>query len=111
MVALLAEGDAVGSLSHRPPLGEHPTFIICQAHQEITSARIGFTERSADNMDKIILKTIENDHIITTETNPAFLCEFQKAVLLALLENETLTEMQYRCAEEKLRSHTPAETV
>lgn len=62
-------------------------------------------------MDKIILKTIENDHIITTETDPAFLREFQEAVLLALLEDETLTEMQYRCAEEKLRSPTPMETI
>ena len=62
-------------------------------------------------MDKITLKTIENDHIITTQTDPAFLHEFQKAVLLALLEDETLTEMQYRYAVEKLRSHTPIETV
>ena len=54
-------------------------------------------------MDEIILKSIENDHSITRKTDPEFLYAFQKAVLLALLEDGTLTEMQYRYAEEKLR--------
>lgn len=54
-------------------------------------------------MEKITLQSIENDHSITRKTDPEFLYEFQKAVLLALLEDGTLTEMQYRYAEEKLR--------
>ena len=54
-------------------------------------------------MDEIILKSIENDHRITRKTDSEFLYAFQKAVLLALLEDGTLTEMQYRYAEEKLR--------
>ena len=54
-------------------------------------------------MDKITIKAIENNHRITRKTDPEFLYEFQKAVLLALLEDGTLTEMQYRYAEEKLR--------
>lgn len=54
-------------------------------------------------MDEITLKDIENDHSITRKTDPEFLYAFQKAVLLALLEDGTLTEMQYRYAEEKLR--------
>ena len=54
-------------------------------------------------MDEITLKAIENDYRITQKTDPEFLYVFQKAVLLALLEDGTLTEMQYRYAEEKLR--------
>lgn len=54
-------------------------------------------------MDKIILQSIENDHEITWKTDSEFLYELQKAVLLALLESGTLTEMQYRYAEENLR--------
>ena len=54
-------------------------------------------------MDEIILKSIENDQKITRKTDSEFLYAFQKAVLLALLEDGTLTEMQYRYAEEKLR--------
>ena len=54
-------------------------------------------------MDEVTLKAIENDHKITRKTDSEFLYEFQKAVLLALLEDGTLTEMQYRYAEEKLR--------
>ena len=54
-------------------------------------------------MDEIILKSIENDHKITRKTDSEFLYAFQKAVLLALLEDGTLTEMQYRYAKEKLR--------
>ena len=54
-------------------------------------------------MDEITLKAIENNHSITRKTDPEFLYEFQKAALLALLEDGTLTEMQYRYAEQKLR--------
>lgn len=54
-------------------------------------------------MDEVTLKDIENNHRITRKTDSEFLYEFQKAVLLALLEDGTLTEMQYRFAEEKLR--------
>lgn len=55
-------------------------------------------------MDEIILKSIENDQKITEKSDPEFLYEFQKAVLLALLEGGTLTELQYRAAEEALRT-------
>ena len=54
-------------------------------------------------MDESTLKAIENDRRITRKTDAEFLYAFQKAVLLALLEDGTLTEMQYRFAEEKLR--------
>ena len=54
-------------------------------------------------MDEITLKTIENNHRITRKADSEFLYEFQKAVLLALLEDGKLTEMQYRYTEEKLR--------
>ena len=54
-------------------------------------------------MDEITLKAIENDYRITRKADSEFLYEFQKAVLLALLEDGKLTEMQYRYAEEKLR--------
>ena len=54
-------------------------------------------------MDEITLKAIENDYRITRKTDSEFLYAFQKAVLLALLEDGTLTEMQYRYAAEKLR--------
>ena len=54
-------------------------------------------------MDAIIRASIENDHRITRKTDSEFLYAFQKAMLLALLEDGTLTEMQYRYAEEKLR--------
>ena len=57
-------------------------------------------------MDEIILKSIENDHRITGKTDSEFLYEFQKAVLLALLEDGTLTELQYRSAEERLRKQS-----
>lgn len=54
-------------------------------------------------MDRITLQAIENDHEITTKTEPEFLYEFQKAALLALVECGALTEIQYRYAEQKLR--------
>ena len=54
-------------------------------------------------MDEIIRESIENDHRITRKTDSEFLYAFQKAMLLALLEDGTLTEMQCRYAEEKLR--------
>lgn len=54
-------------------------------------------------MEKATLKHIENDHSITPKTDAAFLYEFQEAALLALLEDGTLTESQYRSAEDALR--------
>lgn len=62
-----------------------------------------FRERRAGGMDEVTLKAIENDHKINRKTDSEFLYAFQKAVLLALLEDGTLTEMQYRYAAEKLR--------
>ena len=46
---------------------------------------------------------IENEGPITPETHGEFLYYLQSAMLLALRERGTLTAMQYRCAEEKLR--------
>ena len=54
-------------------------------------------------MDPITLEHIENDRRITRETDGEFLYEYQKAVLLALVESGRLTEQQFRYAEEKLR--------
>ena len=54
-------------------------------------------------MEMITLERIENDRRITRETDGEFLYEYQKAVLLALVESGLLTEQQYRYAEEKLR--------
>ena len=54
-------------------------------------------------MEPITLERIENDRRITRETDGEFLYEYQKAVLLALVESGRLTEQQYRYAEEKLR--------
>lgn len=54
-------------------------------------------------MEEITLTSIENDHAITEKSDPEFLYEFQKAVLLALVESGTLTELQYRSTEEALR--------
>ena len=54
-------------------------------------------------MEPITLERIENDHRITRETDSEFLYEFQKSLLLALVESGRLTEQQYRYAEEKLR--------
>ena len=54
-------------------------------------------------MEPIRLTRIENDRRITREIDGEFLYEYQKAVLLALVESGRLTEQQYRYAEEKLR--------
>ena len=54
-------------------------------------------------METIRLERVENEHRITRESDGEFLYEYQKAVLLSLVESGHLTEMQYRCAEEKLR--------
>ena len=56
-------------------------------------------------MEPITLDRIENDRKITRETDGEFLYEYQRAVLLALVESGRLTEQQYRYAEEKLRMH------
>lgn len=49
------------------------------------------------------LVKIENDHMITKETNVKFLMEYQRAILLELKEWGTLTEMQYRNAVEAMQ--------
>ena len=54
-------------------------------------------------MEPIKLERIEDDRRITRETDGEFLYEYQKALLLALMESGRLTETQYRYAEEKLR--------
>ena len=47
------------------------------------------------------LQRIENDHKITRETDREFWYNLENALLLALLEDGTLTQMQYRQASEK----------
>ena len=49
------------------------------------------------------LQRIENDHKITRETGREFWYNLENALLLALLEDGTLTQMQYRQASEKLK--------
>ena len=49
------------------------------------------------------LQRIENDHEITRETDREFLYNLENALLLALLEDGTLPQMQYRQASEKLK--------
>lgn len=49
------------------------------------------------------LQRIENDHEITRETDREFWYNLENALLLALLEDGTLTQMQYRQASEKLK--------
>ena len=46
---------------------------------------------------------IEHDHKITKETDSRFLFEYQRAILLSLMEDGALNEAQYRYAEEKLK--------
>ena len=53
-------------------------------------------------VDKAKLHSIENDRRITRKTDGEFLYEYQKAVLLSLMESGRLTGMQFRYAEEKL---------
>lgn len=54
-------------------------------------------------MNHARLSVIENDRRIVRETDGEFMYEYQKALLLSLVESGRLTEMQYRYAEEKLR--------
>ena len=50
-----------------------------------------------------VLQNIENDRKITREENREFIYNLENALLLALLEDGTLTQMQYRQASEKLK--------
>ena len=50
-----------------------------------------------------VLRSIENDRKITREENCEFIYNLENALLLALLEDGTLTQMQYRQASEKLK--------
>ena len=47
---------------------------------------------------------IEHDHQISKMTDGRFLFEYQRAILLSLMEGGALSEAQYRCAEEKLKN-------
>lgn len=46
---------------------------------------------------------VDNDRIITRQTDSEFYYEFQLGVLLSLKEQGTLTEMQYKYAQEALK--------
>ena len=54
-------------------------------------------------MSEVKLQSIENDRKITREDDGEFLYEFQKALLLALVESGRLTEQQFRYANDQLR--------
>ena len=54
--------------------------------------------------DIAVLQKISNDRKITPELDSEFLFEYQKSLLLALKELGTLDEMQYRYAEQKLKT-------
>ena len=54
--------------------------------------------------DAAVLQTIENNREILWDSDSEFLFEYQKAMLLALKELGTLDEMQYRYAEQTLKS-------
>ena len=54
--------------------------------------------------DIAVLQKITNDRKITPELDSEFLFEYQKSLLLALKELGTLDEMQYRYAEQKLKT-------
>lgn len=51
-----------------------------------------------------VLQTIENDREIGWDLDSGFLFAYQKAMLLALKEQGTLDEMQYRYAEQMLKT-------
>lgn len=51
---------------------------------------------------------IEHDCKITKETDSQFLFEYQRAILLSLRDIGALDEVQYRYAEEKLKSQLRA---
>lgn len=59
-------------------------------------------------ISRAILQSIEENHEIDRNTDLEFLLEYQRAVLLALKENGTLNEMQYRYAEKKLKKESGA---
>ena len=50
-----------------------------------------------------VLQNIENDRKITREENSEYIYNLENALLLSLLEDGTLTQMQYRQASEKLK--------
>ena len=55
-------------------------------------------------LEQAVLRYVENDRRITEEQDAKFLYLLQNAVLLALKEAGRLNEMQYRYAEEKLKT-------
>ena len=55
-------------------------------------------------LEQAVLRYVENDRRITEEQDAKFLYLLQNAVLLALKETGRLNEMQYRYAEEKLKT-------
>ena len=49
------------------------------------------------------LVTVDQDRVITKETDSEFWFQYQRAILLALKDEKVLNEVQYRYAEEKLK--------
>lgn len=54
--------------------------------------------------ERAVLRSVENDRRITEEQDAEFLYLLQNTILLALKEAGRLNEMQYRYAEEKLKT-------
>lgn len=48
------------------------------------------------------LLCVENDHPVTVQTDPAFVFQLQKGLLLALRERGILNMLQYQKVEEEL---------
>ena len=61
--------------------------------------------------EQAVLRSVENDRRITEEQDAEFLYLLQNAILLALKEAGRLNEMQYRYAEEKLKTQRRENTV
>ena len=51
---------------------------------------------------------VDNDRTITRQTDSEFYFAFQRGVLLSLKEQGTLTEMQFKCAQDALKEQRRA---
>ena len=52
-----------------------------------------------------VLEHIQNEHVITMDTDWQFLMELQTALLLALQESEFLNDIQFQFAEKRLQKN------
>ena len=76
----------------------------CCKHEKYVLHLVFGRRREADSMNTYAkLTQILNDRTVTPNQDALFLYEFQKSALLALKENGTLSEIQFRHASEKLK--------